>query len=73
MDLGNLVEAIMQYLLIGGMTYLDHQDHFPMVNALVYACDSHWTGPSVNHNARLSTIMIYQSTLLHELLTLRGY
>ena len=36
MDLGNLVEIIVYYLLIGGITCLDHQDEFPMVSALVY-------------------------------------
>ena len=36
MDLGNLVEIVVHYLLIGGMTYLGRQDRFPMVSALVY-------------------------------------
>ena len=36
MDLGNLVEIIVDYLLIGGMTYLGRLDEFPMVSALVY-------------------------------------
>ena len=36
MDLGNLVEIVVHYLLIGGMTYLDCRDEFLMVSALVY-------------------------------------
>ena len=36
MDLGNLVKIVVYYLLIGGMTYLGHQDGFPIVSALVY-------------------------------------
>ena len=36
MDLGNLVETIVYYLLIGGMTCLGHRDGFPMVSALMY-------------------------------------
>ena len=36
MDLGNLVEIVVHHLLIEGMTYLGHQDGFPMVSALVY-------------------------------------
>ena len=35
-DLGNPVETIVHHFLIGGMTYLDHRDRFPMVGALVY-------------------------------------
>ena len=36
MDLGNLVETIVQYLLIGGMTYLGCWDEFLIVSVLVY-------------------------------------
>ena len=36
MDLGNPIETVVHYLLIGGMTCLGHQDGFPMVSALVY-------------------------------------
>ena len=36
MDLGNLVETIVHYLLIGGMPYLGRWDEFPMVSALMY-------------------------------------
>ena len=36
MDLDNLVEIVMHHLLIGGIIYLDCQDEFVMVSALVY-------------------------------------
>ena len=36
MNLGNLVDTVVHYLLIEGMTYLGHQDGFPMVGVLVY-------------------------------------
>ena len=36
MDLGNVVENVVQHLLIGMMVCLDCQDEFPMVSALVY-------------------------------------
>ena len=34
MDLGNLFEVIVHYLLIGGMVGLSHRDEVPMVSAL---------------------------------------
>ena len=36
MDLGNPIEIIVQYPLIGGMTYLSHCGGFHMVSALIY-------------------------------------
>ena len=36
MDLGNLSENVVYYLLIGETTCLDGQNGFPIVNALVY-------------------------------------
>ena len=36
MDLGNSVETIVHYLLIGGMTGLGRWDEFPMMNILMY-------------------------------------
>ena len=36
MNLDNLVETVVHYLLIGGMTYLDRWDEFLIVSALVY-------------------------------------
>ena len=43
MGLSNPLEAIMHYLLIGGMNYLSYRDKFPMISKLVcmvtYALD----------------------------------
>ena len=71
-DLGNSIEIIVHYLLIGGMTCLSHRDKFPMVNELVCMI-THWIGPKVNHDLSLSTIMIHQATSLHGLSILKGY
>ena len=78
MDLGNLIETVVHHLLIGGMTCLGRRDGFHMVSALVYMMytsvyDVHWTRPMMNHDARLSIVMIHQATILHGLSTLRGY
>ena len=35
--------------------------------------DAHWTWAIVNHDIRLSIFMIHHDTILHELLSLRGY
>ena len=66
MSLGNIVETIVHYLLIGGMDYLGCQDEVLMVSALVCMV-THWIVPIVNHDTRLSTIMIHQATILHGL------
>ena len=58
MDLGNPYKIIMYYLLIGGMICLDHQDEFHMMSALVYMV-THWTGTMVNHDIKLSIVMIH--------------
>ena len=42
-NLGNPLEDIVHYLLIGGMTSLNYQDEFSMVSALVCMV-THWTG-----------------------------
>ena len=36
MDLGNPVDTIVHYIIIGMMTYLGYQDKFFMMSALVY-------------------------------------
>ena len=41
-DLGNLVETVVHYLLIKGMACLGYQDEVFMVNALMYIT-AHWT------------------------------
>ena len=35
MDLGNLVETVVHYLLVSGMTYFGHPDEFTMLSVLV--------------------------------------
>ena len=58
MDLGNLVEIVVYYLLIRGMTCLGHWDGFPMVectSAYDYTLDRTCDDLSV----RLSIIMIH--------------
>ena len=72
MDLGNLVEIVMCYFLIGEMVCLDRQDEFPMVSALVCTV-THKIRPTMNHDARLSIIMIHQITIPYRLSILRGY
>ena len=72
MDLDNLVKTVMYNLLIGRMTCLGHWDEFPMVSILVCMV-THWIGPMVNHDIRLSIVMIYQFIILHGLSTLKGY
>ena len=66
MDLGNPIKIIVNHLQIRRMTCLGCRDGFPMVSA-------HWIGPTVNHNARISIVMIHQVITLHELSTLKGY
>ena len=36
MDLGNPMETVMHYLLVGEMDLLSHRDGFPIVSAIVY-------------------------------------
>ena len=36
-------------------------------------CDAHYIEPKVNHDTRLSIVMIHQATILHGLSSLRGY
>ena len=69
MDLGNPVETIMYYFLIGGMTCLDRQNEFPIISALVCMV-SHWIGLMVNNDISLSIVMIHY---MHGLSTLRDY
>ena len=72
MDLANPVEIVMHYLLIRWKTCLSHQDEFLMVSVLVCMV-THWIRLAINHNVRLSIVMIHQATILHGLLTLSGY
>ena len=55
MGLGNLLEVVVHYLLIWGIISLSYQDRFLMVCALVCMI-THWTGSTVSHDLRLSSI-----------------
>ena len=54
MDLNNLLEAIVHYLLIGGMTDYGYRDGFSMVSVLVCMV-THLIEPTMSHNLRLSS------------------
>ena len=70
MELGNPTNTIVHDLLIGGITYLGHQDDFPMVSALVYMV-TYEIKPIVNHNYLV--VIIHQATILCKLSTLKRY
>ena len=53
-DLGNLLKDVVHRLLIVGMTGLGYRDGFPMMSALVRMV-THWTGPTVSQDLRLSS------------------
>ena len=40
MDLGNLFEIVVHYLLIGEMTCSGHRDGFPMASTLLYVMNT---------------------------------
>ena len=52
MDLGNPIEIIMHYPLIGGMIYLGCRERISMVSTLV-CMGTHSTKPTINHHVRL--------------------
>ena len=52
MSLGNQLEVVVYYLLIGGMVGLGHWDEFLMMGVLVYMV-THWKGPTVSHDISL--------------------
>ena len=54
MDLNNLLEAIVHYLLIGGMTSYGYRDGFSMVSVLICMV-THWIEPTMSHDLRLSS------------------
>ena len=57
MDLYNLFEIVMHYLLIGGMICLGHLDGFPMVSVLVCMV-TYYTRFMVNHDINYQVTMI---------------
>ena len=54
MVLGDPLEVVVHHFLFGGMTGFGYRDEFPMVSALVCMI-THWTGPTVSHDLRLSS------------------
>ena len=54
MGLGNPLEVIVPYLLIGGIVGFGYQDIFPIVSAVVCMV-TNWTRPMVSHDSRLSS------------------
>ena len=60
MDLSNLIKTIAHYLLIRGITYLDHQDRFLMVSALVYS----YILDKTYNESRHKTIDYHDSSML---------
>ena len=52
------MENVVDYLLSGGVTSLDHQDRIPMVSTTVYTI-IHWTRPIVNHDINYVVAMIH--------------
>ena len=56
MNLDNPLEIVAHYLLIKGMTYLDHHNKFPMMSALVCMV-THWIEPMKNHDIGYRMVM----------------
>ena len=52
MGLGNPLEVVVHYLVIGEMVGLGYQDEFPIICALVCMV-THWIDPTVSHDVRL--------------------
>ena len=56
MELGNLVETVMYYLIIGGMTDLGYWDGFPMVSVVVCMV-THWIRLTISDYYSKSVIL----------------
>ena len=72
MDLSNLFEVVVHYLLIGAMISPRYQDGVPIVSALVYMV-THSTRLTVSHDISYQVVIISPSYLLYGLSTMRGY
>ena len=72
MGLGNPLEVVVHYLLIVRMVGLGYQDRFLMVNALVCMV-THWIGPIVSHDLRLSSSYNLTKLFYFIVSTLRKY
>lgn len=57
MNLGNLFEVIIHYLLVEGMTNLGHEDEVSMVTILIYMV-TFWTEPLVSHEIGYRIVII---------------
>lgn len=66
MSLGNSLEVVVYFLLIGGMDGLGHRDEFSMVSALVCMV-TNWIGPK-SHDIRLSSCHDF-TKLLHRVVS----
>ena len=58
MNLDNLLDGVVHYLFIKGMTCLGHHDDFLKVSAPVCMI-TNWTRPMVNHDTGYQVIMIH--------------
>ena len=56
MELDNLLEVVMHHLLIGEITYLDHQDGLPMVTLLM-SMVTQWIKTMVSHDISYRVVM----------------
>lgn len=57
MNLGNSFEAIVHYLLVEGMTNLDHEDEVSMVTILIYMV-TFWTEPLMSREIGYRIVII---------------
>ena len=53
MNLSNPIVVVVYYVLIRGVTCFGRWDKFPIMSVLMCMV-THWIGPTVNHNIRLS-------------------
>ena len=72
MDLGNLVETVV-ILPPNWKDDLSWSSEWVSHGKCTNVCNAHWTRTIVNHDIRLSIVMIHQATILHGLSTLRRY
>ena len=72
MDLGNLVKTVI-ILPPNWKDDLSWSSGWVSHGKCTNVCDAHWTRTIVNHDIRLSIVMIHQATILHGLSTLRRY
>ena len=64
MGLGNPLEVVVHYLLIGKIVSFSHWNGFSKVSALVYIV-THWTRPMVSHDIKLLSCHDFTKLLHH--------